>query len=59
MVINVELMVQFKTSQNNVDCLYSSLKVEILLLYVPTQISHRINDASVQHFFHILLLLLL
>lgn len=64
MVINVDLVVQFKTSQNKVDCLYSNLKVEILLLYVPTRnkfkrIQFRINNASVQHFFHVLLLLLL
>lgn len=41
-----------------------TLIVEIFLLYVPTQnkfrrIQFRINDASVQHLFHILLLLLL
>lgn len=34
-VINVEL-VQFKISQHKVDCPYSGLIVEILLLYVPT-----------------------
>lgn len=35
-MVIVELAMQFK-SQNKVNCLSSSLKVEILLLYVPKQ----------------------